>query len=165
MEIMPAPSNTVAIERKNQREGGALMNDNPNPRVLVVDDDSTTRILVYQMLKSLGCDATTARNGIEALSCLAEDGEYICVLTDIDMPYIDGWEFARHAKALKPLLPIIALTGQDPNSVIPRLDSQSISHALFKPLRLDTITGVLDCFTQGEETVCIQPAAAALQRT
>ena len=141
------------------------MNANPNPRVLVVDDDAITRKLIYHMLKSLGCDVITARNGLEALSCLAEDDGYICVLTDLDMPYMDGWEFAHHAKALKPYMTIIALTGLEPNDVIPRLDGDSISHALFKPIRLDMIKAVLDYFTQGEATACIQPAATVLQRS
>jgi CheY-like chemotaxis protein len=129
------------------------------PRILVVDDDGMTLKLICKMLESLGCETTTARNGIEALSCLAEDGDFNCVLTDIDMPYMDGWEFARHAKALKPFMTIIALTGEDPNSVIPRLSGESISHALFKPIRLDFIKSVLDCFTHREKTACIQQTA------
>jgi hypothetical protein len=53
---------------------------------------------------------------------------------------------------LRPYLTIITLTGQDPNKVIPRLNVNGISHALFKPIKLDYIKAVLACFTRAEST-------------
>lgn len=138
------------------------MNGNPNrPRILIVDDDDEMLKFLSHLLKGLGCDATAARSGLEALSRLAEDGDYNCVLTDLTMPYMDGWEFARYAKALRPCLTIIALTGLDPNSVIPRLDGMGISHALFKPVKVEYIKAVIACFTQKEQETCIGQSAMA----
>jgi CheY-like chemotaxis protein len=111
------------------------------------------------MLNSLGFNAKAARYGLEALSWLFENREYICALADLDMPYMDGWEFAHRAKELKPCMSIVALAGEDPNDVIPRLDGGGISHTLFKPIRLENVKAVLDCFMQAEAMIGRQQQA------
>jgi CheY-like chemotaxis protein len=116
-------------------------------KILVVDDDQITLKVVCQMLVSLGYETIAATDGIEALSRMSGDDGFDFVLTDINMPHIDGWQLADRIKALKPGLPIIALTGENPESILPRLQDSAMDHALFKPLKIghlkDAISDIL----------------------
>ena len=47
------------------------------------------------------------------------------------MPEMDGWELAFHIKALKPEVPIVALTSDAPDVILPRLPDSEINQALF----------------------------------
>ena len=51
------------------------------------------------------------------------------------MPHMDGWQLAVRIKAMKPCMPIIALTGDSPDNIIPHLTQSAMCHALFKPLK------------------------------
>jgi len=107
--------------------------------ILVVDDEELIRDLVCLMLSKLKYRTVSARNASEALTCLANGYCIDLVLTDINMPNIDGWELALRINALKPCVPIVALTGESPNVILPRLKGSGIRHALFKPFKIDAL--------------------------
>ncbi len=62
--------------------------------VLVVDDDPGVRTTVAEILESEGYTVATAENGLEALRALETVSPEL-VLLDMQMPVLDGWEFAR----------------------------------------------------------------------
>ena len=63
-----------------------------NKRILVVDDSSTMRRILKSTLNRLGyMDVSEAGNGVEALA-LASTQKFDCVLTDWNMPEMDGLE-------------------------------------------------------------------------
>ena len=107
--------------------------------VLVVDDEKSTLALVCQLLEKLGHHTTPVHGGEEALKSLANDVDIDFVLTDINMPVMDGWELAGRIKAMHPNLPIIAMTGECPAEVMPRLKNEGISAALFKPFKMNQL--------------------------
>lgn len=107
--------------------------------ILVVDDEAFIRDLIGMMVLTLGYRVTPARNAIEALDWIKNNDGFQMVLTDINMPQTDGWELALRIKALKPGLPIVAVTGESPNKVIPKLKGSGISQALFKPFSMDLL--------------------------
>jgi len=116
--------------------------------VLVVDDERSTLSLVCQLLQKLGHQTTPANSGEEALKSLENDVGIDFVLTDINMPRMDGWKLAERIKAMHPNLPIIAMTGECPAEVMPRLKNEGISGALFKPFKMnqlkEAVSGVLE---------------------
>jgi CheY-like chemotaxis protein len=122
---------------------GKTMPMNSKASILVVDDEAFVRNLACLMPSKLGCAPTIARDGLEALKLIQTVDGFHLVLTDINMPEIDGWELALRVKALKPALPIVALTGESPNGILPRLQGSGISHALFKPIRMDLLGDAL----------------------
>jgi len=67
-------------------------------RILVVDDDSVTRKLLGLYLRSKGYDVAFAENGLDALEKLGTENINI-VLTDLNMPYMDGIEFTKNMKS------------------------------------------------------------------
>jgi CheY-like chemotaxis protein len=77
---------------------------------LVVDDSATMRQLIAMTLKKMGCQSITdAPNGRVALERLATARADV-VLTDIDMPEMNGLEFIERARAEYPAIPIIILS-------------------------------------------------------
>lgn len=59
-------------------------------RILVVDDEPHVTRLVQQKLRSEGYDVVTAGNGMEALSKMTDEGPFDAVVTDYNMPKMDG---------------------------------------------------------------------------
>ncbi|MFZ7126862.1 MAG: response regulator [Desulfobacterales bacterium] len=101
-------------------------------RVLVADDDRTVLNLLCRMLTRLGYEVTGCRDGVEALDGFKKRIFHL-VLTDLQMPRMDGWELVRQIKALSPHLPVIALTGQCPEDIQAHLPDSGFDHILYKP--------------------------------
>jgi len=86
------------------------------PRILVVDDDLELRQVVTAALAELGLSYDEAGNGREALEKLGEASSeemYDCILLDIVMPEVDGWQVLEAVKS-NPLwteIPVVVLTG------------------------------------------------------
>jgi CheY-like chemotaxis protein len=58
--------------------------------ILIVDDERTNRIRLAQIARSLGFSAILASDGIKALSVLEDNPDIDCVVTDCQMPNLDG---------------------------------------------------------------------------
>jgi len=69
------------------------------PKVLVVDDQFSVRQLQRSILEAAGYRVEVARHGREALQMIAADGELDLVLTDVQMPEMDGLELLRAIRA------------------------------------------------------------------
>lgn len=81
------------------------------PTVLIVDDEETPRATTCRMVRALGYQARTARDGREALRYLQQHpGEVRLLLTDVVMPYMDGGELAERALDLHPRLSIVLMS-------------------------------------------------------
>lgn len=85
-------------------------------RVLVVEDHPMNRTLIEKMLSKLGLQVLVAEHGQEALNLLAAGAEVDIVLTDLQMPVLDGFATAAELRRLEAAhpgsrrMPIIALT-------------------------------------------------------
>jgi two-component system, chemotaxis family, chemotaxis protein CheY len=80
-------------------------------RILVVDDSGTMRQLMKMVLiKHMACEIVEAQDGLDALGKL-KDGVFDLVVTDVNMPRMDGLGFVRAAREqLKSTVPIIIVT-------------------------------------------------------
>src|SRR4051794_18320437 len=82
------------------------------PRVLIADDEDSMRQLVSRALAMDGHVTFTAEDGAEALEILArERGAFDLLLTDIQMPVMDGIALALAAARDYPKLTILLMTG------------------------------------------------------
>jgi two-component system chemotaxis sensor kinase CheA len=84
------------------------------PKVLVVDDQFTVRELQRSILEAAGYRVSTAREGRDACTQLATDPEIELVLTDIDMPEMDGIELLASIRRdpRRATLPVVVLTSK-----------------------------------------------------
>ena len=94
--------------------GGAVSAASRRQRLLVVEDSDFFRQMLVPTLAAAGYDVTAAGSGAEALRL--RDGGLIvdAIVSDIEMPDMDGLEFARHVRegGAWAALPMIALTGR-----------------------------------------------------
>jgi two-component system cell cycle response regulator CpdR len=81
-------------------------------RVLIVDDEDSMRMLVARAIAMDGHESVTAADGAEALEILGtEQGTFDLLLTDIQMPVMDGIALALAATRDFPELTILLMTG------------------------------------------------------
>ncbi len=81
-------------------------------RIVVVDDEDLVRLPVVAMLQEGGADIFEFSTAADALRALATLTDIDLVLTDVNMPGMDGVAFAGALAALKPGLPVIFMSGQ-----------------------------------------------------
>jgi len=93
------------IARARAGEPSAPAGDRPRPRVLVIDDSLTTRMLERSILEAAGYEVDLAVSGEEALEKTRARG-YALFLVDVEMPGMDGFAFVERARA-EPALRVI----------------------------------------------------------
>jgi len=82
------------------------------PRILIVDDEESMRLLVARAIGMDGHEIVTAEDGAEALDILTrENGAFDLILTDIKMPVMDGIALALAAARDFPRVIILLMTG------------------------------------------------------
>lgn len=82
------------------------------PKILIADDEDSMRQLVARAIAMDGHEIVTAQDGAEALEILTrEDGAFDLLLTDIQMPVMDGIALALSAARDFPELTILLMTG------------------------------------------------------
>ena len=81
-----------------------------NPRVLIVDDDEISRLILSKLVKKEGFEVLMAEQGEAALKMMRLEAPDL-LITDIRMPGMDGMELLRKAKELDRELPVVLITG------------------------------------------------------
>jgi two-component system sensor histidine kinase/response regulator len=79
-------------------------------RLLIVDDNLTNRTILKNQLEQWNLAPTLAASGVEALNILATDSRYDLILTDMQMPFMDGVRLSKTIRERYPRLPIILLS-------------------------------------------------------
>jgi two-component system capsular synthesis sensor histidine kinase RcsC len=109
-----------------------------NIRILIVDDDAGTREMLLSALSHFGFEATAARNGSEALALFLTN-HFELIITDLQMPGMDGWSLASNIKRILPGMPVMMMTAQAKGHVIKDLEKSCFDSALFKPFKLEQL--------------------------
>jgi len=117
----------------------------PGPkRVLIVDDNACVLSLTAELLDHLGYQTATAEEGIGAL-CQLKTAHYDILLTDFEMPGMDGYELAEAAKQHCFGIKVILMTGHCTDDLAARIsDSTTVDGFLSKPFDLKTIREMLN---------------------
>jgi CheY-like chemotaxis protein len=121
-------------------------------RILIVDDDTAVQATVRLLLERAGHSVVTAGDGRKGLA-LFEASNFDLLFLDIFMPGMDGFETMRMAHQLRPLVPIIVISGKPissddasaPNflTMAIKLGAVSSLQKPFKPAAL--LAAVTDC--------------------
>ena len=106
----------------------------PLPLVLVVDDSVTVRRVAQRQLQRQGYRVALANDGLEALSALRVERPCV-VLSDVEMPNMDGFDLARSIRADHALagLPIIMITSHVSEAPQARASEAGVNHVMGKP--------------------------------
>ncbi len=84
--------------------------NNENVKILIVDDDPIVLEVMKSIIASHGFALATAQDGQQALEKLQDD-HFSIIITDINMPNMDGMELLRHVKDHYPKIGVIVVTG------------------------------------------------------
>ena len=112
--------------------------DHKNETMLIVDDEREVGKVVMELLASLGFNVDYVENGNLALERL-KNGDYTFVITDINMPELNGIELIKMVSGENPDISIIAMTGYDKDYTYMDVISAGANDFIAKPFRIDEI--------------------------
>jgi len=124
-------------------------------KILVVDDEPDLQMLILQRFRKQIRDDTYdfcfAENGEDALDMLSETEDISLVLSDINMPKMDGMECSRRIRAHEnediKNIPIIAITGNAANYSLDDFKQAGINDYLPKPINFDELVSKVNSLT------------------
>jgi len=116
----------------------ACLGYSPKSRILIVDDDAFIRQLFAQVIKrmQLGCTVALAENGHEAWQWYQQYGTDL-LITDIDMPVMDGIALTKAVRREQPGLPVIMISGSA--NVQHQACAAGATLFLRKPIKVDCL--------------------------
>lgn len=127
--------------------------------VLVVDDDYIVRSLTVGILKRLGLSVHAAAGGKEAVALFRRhQGQIDCLITDLCMPDLDGWETLSAVRKIQTDLPVILCSGYDEAKAMSGYHPERIQAFLHKPYSLDDLREVLGRVLGMRDSVSPTPA-------
>lgn len=111
-------------------------------RVLVAEDNPSCQATLRAQLERLGCEVVLADDGQDALAQW-DAGPHDVILTDVNMPYLNGYELARQLRAEGVSCPIVGVTANAMLDEETRCMDAGMDAWLVKPIRLDVLAQVL----------------------
>jgi len=106
-----------------------------NLHVLVAEDNVINQLILRDQLEELGCTVELAGDGHEAL-LLCKASRFDVVLTDVNMPRVNGYELARELRRQGCSLPIIGATANAMRGEADLCLAAGMNHCLVKPFAL-----------------------------
>jgi two-component system sensor histidine kinase/response regulator len=140
--------------RRRPRTGALL-------RILVAEDERSSRRLVTAMLDGLSCQIDIAENGIEAVEAVRLM-RYDLVLMDLNMPRLGGIEAAsaiRRMDGRRGATPIVVITGDDSEETVGRCRAAGINEVIAKPIGEEALLAAIRRWSKPH----LQPQPAELE--
>lgn len=111
--------------------------------VLLVDDEETVRAIGSEMLKELGFEVITARDGREAVELYKTGKEFRVVILDLTMPHMDGEQCFRELCRIDPDVKVIISSGFSEHDVTQKFVGKELAGYVQKPYKLSELKEVL----------------------
>ena len=114
-------------------------------RVLVADDEDIIRETIADVLSKTGALPVMARDGDEAVAMIRSQ-HFDLVLSDIKMPYKNGYEVFAATREVDAQCPVILITGfgYDPEHSIVRASREGLAGVLFKPFKVEQLLELIE---------------------
>jgi len=121
-------------------------------RIIIVDDIFTNRLLISEIIKSLGHTIIEAENGKQAIEFLLNNTPVDMVIMDIEMPVMNGIEATRYIRESMPSpinkIPVIALTAHNPKIFFNDYQDVGFDQLLTKPYSIEKIVKLINEFNK-----------------
>ena len=112
-------------------------------RILVVDDEENARVALSKILTHDGYDVSSAGNGLEALNFLRNNAVEL-IITDLNMPEMNGLAFLRELKRSYPSSKVIMITAYgEVESYLEAITLGAFEY-INKPVKYDDLKKVID---------------------
>jgi PAS domain S-box-containing protein len=140
----------AGVERAEPAPPPGIAPPGAGERLLVVDDEAVIARVVSEQLRRLGYVVTSVNDPEDALELVAEDPEdFDLLLTDLQMPRMDGVELAARVARLRPELPVVLSTGNRWSVPASTARAAGIREIVDKPFRIEELATVLRAVLQG----------------
>ncbi|MGZ6707319.1 MAG: response regulator [Solirubrobacteraceae bacterium] len=118
----PAHLARTAAGAPRARRAADRSSPRPAPKILVVDDQFTVRELERTILEAAGYRVRTAEDGHAALAVLDREPDIECVVSDVEMPRMDGLDLLEAIRARREhsALPVIIVSARDDDDSLER---------------------------------------------
>lgn len=103
-----------------------------NRKILVVDDNKINQLVTQKVLESLSIKNKVVDSGERAIGIVKEE-DFDCILMDLHMPGLDGYEATNIIKEIKPQIPIIALTAAAADEIEEKVKQYKMEGYILKP--------------------------------
>jgi two-component system, NtrC family, nitrogen regulation response regulator NtrX len=134
--LEPVPSQ---LARPACRQAGA---ERSMKKILVVDDEESVRFILKQMLEKGGYAVEVKNDGEEAMEALKK-GCFDMLITDINMPKMNGIELLYKAKEAFHELPVIFISAYGKDKTILEAMKMGLSDNIEKPFRMDDVLEIV----------------------
>ena len=117
-------------------------------QILLVEDDEAVRMMLLELLKREGYSALSAEDGLEATALLSEVTPEL-VITDFNMPRMDGWELAVYVRRHLPFTPVLLVTGEPDGLTRAHHPGSPFEAVLGKPFQLNSLLSMIHALLNG----------------
>ncbi len=121
-------------------------------RILIVDDSSTMRRIIGNVVQQLGVakeDFDEAEDGVVAWKLFQEKNNYDVVLTDWNMPNMNGLELVKHIRTANKTVPIVMITTEGGKGEVITALKAGVNNYIVKPFSADILKEKLDGLVKG----------------
>jgi EAL domain-containing protein (putative c-di-GMP-specific phosphodiesterase class I)/CheY-like chemotaxis protein len=130
-------------------------------RILVVDDEPAIVRVVSRMLTAAGYEVATAADGMRAVDLLA-NGTFDAILTDLEMPGMNGIQFLQAVRRRDSEVPVVLMTGSpDLQSAVLAVEHGALQY-LVKPVKMDELGKIVARAVSLNKIAQLKRAALAL---
>ncbi|MGY8675554.1 MAG: hybrid sensor histidine kinase/response regulator, partial [Verrucomicrobiia bacterium] len=120
------------------------LNQTKSRRILVVDDEDDVRDVTEGVLKGLGMEVVTARDGQEAVDCYqSHNGNFDLVLMDLTMPRLGGLEAFSKMREFNPAVKALLMSGYNEESATAEFADHGLVGFLQKPFRVKELRAIV----------------------
>ena len=113
-------------------------------KVLIIEDDPLVRDLLSQTLSDVGgYETDVAVDGQDGLDKIRE-ADFDVVFTDLNMPRLNGMEFLKRSKTVRPATPVVVITGVSGMEIAINAMREGASDFIPKPFKVDKIISTMD---------------------
>jgi CheY-like chemotaxis protein len=112
--------------------------------ILIIDDNSDLLEMLSTVIETQlkNCNILTARNGLEAIVTI-DSMPIALILTDLDMPVMDGYGVVKHRNKICPQVPVFVMSGSLAPEVRERLSELQVSGCVEKPFYFEQIREII----------------------
>lgn len=107
--------------------------------ILVVEDEKDLRLVLSDIFTNDFERVLSASDGFEAMRLIEKNPNIICIITDIKMPEVSGFELFKYTRQRKFNIPFIFLTGENTEEYIMEVLKHDSIQLLRKPFRIERL--------------------------
>lgn len=122
-------------------------------KILIVDDDKCVRDVLTLILKKENFTVDNSPDGSGALERIRGNGGYRLIITDVNMPVMDGFAFSLEAKKLLPKTKIMGMSGGSISSVEA---NKHFDYFIKKPFDADQFVNAVNCALNNSKSKNLQ---------